>query len=1642
IMSLDIAAIRIAKRESLARLFLKSKQRQSPLKTTNEILDAIRQESLPPTIFSTWLTVSKTNDALVLALKQDFSCLVRRHAITELGRRMQRACWERIWDIVGGVDGMLALFADFSVTEIKQACRLLGKRKRSLDSPTRECCIEHLLRALVPFYHNTSNLKSTDQRPLIRFYAQLVPSCSTAFVCEVLDGADNPLSVHVQSAHIARYHPTLVYKIIDQYGCVDMTAATIPGCRWSCYPRLTHDLPTNRRHATGFSPTMHFLLKLLDESASSNLAGIPTGEAVKLISAPLLRLAIKNKVSEDMIMHIISTTLNYMERQYLAMGWNRLYIGSFLEHLASFWSRRGATTHLPLDKALCHFLQLYGANQSHGVYRETVEVVSGLFPVVHRGHRYALLQHIMKHFTKPETNLDDAGCNKSIEFREWSCKWFTDMDPSEASSLLKRLIQSRKEHNFLSLERNRTIFNHPTMPEGRHADPGLLLTYLSRGQEGSLTNATTITRQTQKKSETSREQADRAFYAKSALFYAIASGSITLYHDTLTWSRRFVKDPMTARKIFGGGSVLTIDGIELLTGMYSHDPPHAPLREADHWQIEGGNRILLGLFDIACSSLNEPSFNVNDWDGMKQTYRMVIEQRMRAITSLQRGHHASEKMINERVWRPTIDMLIELERTACKPKHERLSFYSAAGPLSYGATDTDGDNTNRFSSVCYTFLDTLASARDELWKAIRPSYNPAAITLEEPWPKGLPVQCLVPFDIGFSDVKNSTPYLSSRMAKVVFTNGIHSAVDIPRDQEIRSAIGAFVDSYEFALRLHILQTPQGRLRYEEVTGAWQHVIKITRGRMNEEEATRLWRPYFERALPFFKLDLPRTEMESREYPILPQFEGGAGLQEWDPASDQPTTVISRSITARAIDCYLYQPSAIFDVFAPFVEPQVSISAFEPSPLWTVPSAQRGSGAVEEGLIASALLYLDSTGNKGSRILAKPFPSSTQTRYPSLILESESLVSQNHSSNQATEILQAMIDRTPPSLLLQLATGLLGTQHDTVQTTIACQLLALATKSDQPHIASELISKVIIGRPETSAWHRQLLSRSFLNRLSATKCLRTLKGFARAIEAKLNKGTENTTKDDPMPQPAVKMTTVKHLAQLLNQSSFISPRESLDILRSLFQKSTHRDIHIAVAEAMLATLTESATTGSSTLTNEVLQALQGFIPIIGRLSERSNIEEKDWDAFRHNGKIPAKEDPDSVTPTRIPPLFGLLLEYASNGSIPEKIRQAMVQDIILPAYESSKVVDRRDVTVLLSHTGHAEDVDILSTIPPRPGVLLKMLRQIPELLPERYFMEWHDYVKMNLTPGADLVAAVSRVIDHLKPESISDPLLPPSTDASLHWTRFLDQRPHIIAAFSFASLLPHQSSHQLSDHLISLFQTLVLEQADIIIKSFDEIHQTWRSFLSPLRPPKSQTATDRTKMWEEHCAPILNAIIDRVEAYRNDAQWRDNPSRKPQFLPPIFDLRLMLIESIHHDEYAKIAGEVLNLLNTLIDSGRPYHRALNQTKNRFFGSLRTEAQVHIACILGTIDDTDDNNPSIIDFLRVDLAHWLLRHADRKREGSDAIREAFKKSEVVLASWKRSKVEELRMRGAVGFDRVTWADLDGGTTRHMGILSMIG
>ena len=738
------------------------------------------------------------------------------------------------------------------------------------------------------------------------------------------------------------------------------------------------------------------------------------------------------------------------------------------------------------------------------------------------------------------------------------------------------------------------------------------------------------------------------------------------------------------RTIFGRESTLTTQGIDLLSGVCDQETQSLTTSQ-DKWQVAEANEILLELSNIACSVVKEPAFNASDWSSIRSIYGYVVEKRLELASLLQNRHNISRDIIYDKVWKGTIATLVKIERIACQPEYGGLQFNSPSGLLSQSRPSSNLPfRKSTYSETSYLFLDNLARARDELWREIRPLSHPAVASLQRPWTRGLPIQCLlIPFNVDTTRARGFTPYLSSRAAEVVFLDEADAKAKVPHDEESRDAIGPFVDDYDRALQLHIMQKPEGQLRDSEISRAWNHAMNTSRGRMEKPEAIRLWRSIFQRALPSIYLSLPVVDTDCQEYPTLPAADCENETLEWNPADDIPQEIKSRYLEAAAIDSFLAQPPAAKYLPQSFSEPRLATLQFTPLPVWSCFTGITDTPEVQEGLIASTLLYIDSTDNKASRVLAKPFPTGSKVRYPALILDSDFLLRRDLSITQAVRILQSLIDRVPSSLLLALATGIQSTltnstssENEVTTPPVACQLLALLTKSDRPQIAFDLILSTIIDRPDTSSWHRQFLSSTLLCRLPPAHARHLLTCFAKAIEGKLEEQQINNQSSDGKPKKlTVKVTTVKYLAQLLHDPQFIPTDDSLDILVSLFQKSAHRDIQIAIVESLLTLLSNNTPNVIDGTTQKILEALQAVVPVAGRLNERIDPQDNDWATLKDSEDLPVIEDHDAI-----PPIFNLLRDSVSYSRLPQNICNTLIHTIVLPAFKSSRASHNKWIRV--------------------------------------------------------------------------------------------------------------------------------------------------------------------------------------------------------------------------------------------------------------------------------------------------------------------------------------------------------------------------
>ena len=496
-MSSIVTVLRDARHRELASLYMAFQKEMTDTEITKHIFEAIREESLSPTVAGTWLTVSQSNEALAQALRQGYSCLVRKFAIKEFGRKMRKSSWAGIWKILGGVSGMIALLAGFSVLDVKHVASVIGHCSKGQQRPKREQCVQELLRSIVLYYQTDASSKHTDERPLLQHYARMVPACSAEFIQEILNQPDNPLLPRLKIAHIVRYRPQLAQQSVFESISKDQLDDDNPF--WPYWPRLVRDVPAGPREPNGLSQTTQFSLNILGELADDADAGLPPNVAMGLVAGPLLARALKNKVAAERVLEIARTVLKYMKRTPRAVdylfdikSWRYDLPGiwqwkspgpasSVLRHLTRYWSLRGAAADPKTDDMLAQYVSLYGNVPDH---KDIPTLIEALYPAASRKHRFGLLRLIVRYLSKPSVDVDDVEQLKFLLLDKWSIDIFTAMKRCDAVPLLDRMLRVRNSSDFLSIEgRTNSILNCAVKLGERTVDPGLLRTYLNSGKQ-------------------------------------------------------------------------------------------------------------------------------------------------------------------------------------------------------------------------------------------------------------------------------------------------------------------------------------------------------------------------------------------------------------------------------------------------------------------------------------------------------------------------------------------------------------------------------------------------------------------------------------------------------------------------------------------------------------------------------------------------------------------------------------------------------------------------------------------------------------------------------------------------------------------------------------------------------------------------------------------------------------------------------------------------------------------------------------------------------------------------------------------------------------------------------------------------------
>lgn len=1645
---MDNTTLRQLSSRELAFCLREAIVKQSVPAVSRQLLASIEQESLPPTVYSLWLTATADHSVpLQDALFQQFSKHVRKAAIQRLGKDLRSAQWQVVWSDLGGTEGLLALFAHSSVNEVKMLSRAIGRcRGRSRDgSAKRQAAVTSLFQALFPNLYPTSKLQSSDPRPLEKHYAQIIPACTSECVLSILTHEPSVLSECIPKKRVAQYHCSLLRHLVievilghalNNEGML-LSQVKEASIMRDYLPSLLQHLPQLPGLEPKLSASMDFSIAVLEKITTqkdpslpeivTNRDGIlPEDFVLSELMEPLMRRMIVRKITSDTLRPLLDLVIAYLKARPKAATQCSLNSDGIIFQVARLWSTSAPHIH----DQLAALIGLPGAraDQGIGAYQPTLDAVR-------QSRRFELLQTILLHSKGIGEDIESDEGLGILGLGPWPTSIFLSLPLQDALQLLRRMIRLHPEAGFLTLGSTNTIMSQPTGPGGTRGDAALLLRLLSRETEPDVEQAEAVIKEKKATAVKSRAQTDRAFFAKSALFYAIASGSLRLYKELTLWLRRFLHDPLTVKSMFHAATTM-VEGIRLLSGI----PELLDRLTANDIckNVVLANSILLELLGTAAQSLKEPSFSARDWYGLFRLFGDVVMVRLNSAGKLKRIYNLTEDELYDVLWTDTLKMLLEAEKIGLSLEHENLGFNFPSGPISRSQESAQTLRPALPSS--FRFLDDLARARNTVWRKHRLTVHPAAAVLEAPWPRGLPIQHLTqPFDIAVEAAFDKMPFIASRAADIVMLDSQSGMASPPNQEDIKLAIGQFVESYDIALAIHVLQRPSRERREEAARNVYFHATGNLSRQMSQSEAALWWQHIYKRVLPDVKFPLP-IRRPGEEYPMVPSVTNPFDITEWHPALAQPAEISPRDLETTCLDCMLYSyDHTEWDLNRMVTIPRSQTLGMIPASIWSserLRHVRPMTLPMKEGFIASALLYQDSRIEGASRILATPFPSGADIRYPAMFLDEDFLLSKEVSESSARDVLLHFEDMVPPSLLLSLISAAFEVLSSTSQEVTkaisredtAYRLLILLLKSDRPQCVFESLLHAILDHPEASSWHRQFLTKGFMRDLSSAQAESMMQSFASSVckklaeQASLPRPQPQADDISALPKPAIKVTTVKFLAQFVADADFISPHLAADVLSDIFRNATHIDIRAAVVNSMLCRLRACADDSSASLAERLMQCLEGTVAVLGSLNERHPMQMHGWKIDRTTGLLPEIYASGGIE--ALPPLLDLICQAIIHEWMPSShLHQRLIYRVLLPAIRMSGENNTQWTTLFLSRHAPSSAYPQIPRLPAKPRILSSLLRWRYQDMPRFVLDLFHQWFMFTMSPPEPHVAKLN--------EGIRKDVNLHNSNEGQHWLSLYGREIRNFGSlwFNTAYMLTKVWTYSTIEDGIELpyVQTLVHEEAKLLCGLDDIDFGEWERLVDTLKPPLTSYSSEQDrKAWKANAKPVLERILDTVDAMRTPA-WQRDPQRKPLVLPMTFAYRLWLLDyPILSPSLPRVArcetfaAQLANALKDVMNLGVGHH---DQLKAIEAASLECahEDRVLVACHLGQLrGDPSGNMLTQEAILRVEIADALFRGANLAKDTTstslDGSKEECSSSVAdVLNSWRVHHDEGIRMRG---------------------------
>ncbi|TRX97420.1 hypothetical protein FHL15_001698 [Xylaria flabelliformis] len=651
----------------------------------------------------------------------DINTKHRLLAIRNFGKAMiNPAKWKQSWEEGGGTSGILYLLSLASVTEVKAFCHVIrASNRRGNKSSDREKAIEELVMALLPQHYPSTELRTRDKRPLQKFYGHMLRGCSSNFVERILDAQDssNPLFQQLDLGKLLLAHSDMLKRRLTNYlihegprpsqseidiclrefvsreppypGTQPKTSASMQFALELLQARVTLECTARRwpRNISELEVLMSIYRRLTRKSRSADKTFL-----IKL-GFQLIELRPEFKASRDagVLWTTVFTLWKKHPRQYedlLSQGMRLGLRGSetVLSEIATRWKEDiDQYEHL-----LVQSLQQGLGGSAEKISEGYLKTISGIPRAELSSElRWRLLRLYCQHVPQKGIDIETSSDFRCLANQEWAFELVDKLKTEHAVVFLNHLYKVNPNFDFLRPPRGyKSILSMRTAPR-RNFNVELLLTAYHRGDADAQQRARDEIDQLRKKAATSREQEDRALFAKASAHYAIATSDLEVYAETVLWQQRFIRDPLTVHSIFTGDAILSREGVALLSGVTPSPIEDAALNMIRQ-RLAVANQILKSFHEAERMASKEPSYKYSTWTALLPLYDEVYRERVSRIKKVKLQPHESELDLFHIIWEGTADLVSSIGFDVLRQvsEHVRDLLNGFSGPSLITASET------------------------------------------------------------------------------------------------------------------------------------------------------------------------------------------------------------------------------------------------------------------------------------------------------------------------------------------------------------------------------------------------------------------------------------------------------------------------------------------------------------------------------------------------------------------------------------------------------------------------------------------------------------------------------------------------------------------------------------------------------------------------------------------------------------------------------------------------------------------------------------------------------------------------------------------------------------------------------------------